>query len=326
MTLIGFTDQRGTAWHHRSDLQGAESNHYPGAIPVEDVNRRLFNFDVNDADVFYKLPGSNPPRFQKVEGRKALVTSDTGEALGIFKDGYQGHGYRPWLLDNVSLLLDDDLGIGSAGLLRNRAQAWVSVEMPENIETPEGVVFRPHLLACTSFDGSLATTYKRTNTFVVCDNTLACGLAERDQTYKLRHTKYSGMKLTDAREALAIVHKMAEDTAEQIANLAGWKVELAMWERHLDAMNPVPDDDGRGKTVALKRRDELTALYVSDPRVAPWTGTALGVLQAYNTYRQHVAITRKGAPKIIRTMENVVMGKSEAEDNRVLEVLAAVAA
>ena len=43
-TLIGFTDRRGNAWHYRAVLQGAESNHYPGAIPVADVRRRLLNW------------------------------------------------------------------------------------------------------------------------------------------------------------------------------------------------------------------------------------------------------------------------------------------
>lgn len=44
-SLIGFTDRRGTAWHYRAQHQGDESNHYPGAIPVEDVARRLFNWE-----------------------------------------------------------------------------------------------------------------------------------------------------------------------------------------------------------------------------------------------------------------------------------------
>jgi hypothetical protein len=42
LTLIGNTLNRGTAWHYRRDLQGAESNHYDGFIPVDDVNRRLW--------------------------------------------------------------------------------------------------------------------------------------------------------------------------------------------------------------------------------------------------------------------------------------------
>jgi hypothetical protein len=35
----------------------------------------------------------------------------------------------------------------------------VSVEVPETITTSEGVAFRSNLLACTSHDGSLATTF-----------------------------------------------------------------------------------------------------------------------------------------------------------------------
>src|SRR5215212_6500999 len=41
-TLIGFTEKRGHAWHYRAEDQGAESNHYVGPVPVEDVRRRLF--------------------------------------------------------------------------------------------------------------------------------------------------------------------------------------------------------------------------------------------------------------------------------------------
>ena len=59
----------------------------------------------------------------------------------------------------MAKILDDNLSISSAGLLRNRV-AWVEVSVPDNITTPEGVVFRPNPLATTSFDGSLATSYK----------------------------------------------------------------------------------------------------------------------------------------------------------------------
>ena len=45
--------------------------------------------------------------------------------------------------------------------------------MPETITTPEGIAFRPNLLACTWHDGSLATTYERVVANVVCDNTVA---------------------------------------------------------------------------------------------------------------------------------------------------------
>ena len=72
-TLIGFTDQRGHAWHYRADDQGDEPNHYPGAVPVDDVHRRLFGWDAVTASVFAEY--YNPDGFVRLseQGRKAVV-------------------------------------------------------------------------------------------------------------------------------------------------------------------------------------------------------------------------------------------------------------
>ena len=101
--------------------------------------------------------------------------------MGIFTDGYVRHQYPDWLLTTVANVLDDSLSISSAGLLRDGAIAWVEVSVPESITTPEGVSFRPNLLATTSFDGSIATTFKRTVTDTVCDNTRDLALSEAGQ-------------------------------------------------------------------------------------------------------------------------------------------------
>ena len=100
----------------------------------------------------------------------ALGGDDPGGAMGVFKRGYQGHSYREWLIENVGTILSDDLSIFSAGLLRNGAQAWGAGFDSRHDHSPEGVQFRPNLLAVTSYDESLATTYKRTVTSTVCDN------------------------------------------------------------------------------------------------------------------------------------------------------------
>ncbi len=321
-TLIGFTEKRGTAWHYRQDAQGDESNHYDGAIPLEDVLRRLFDFEVIEQPLYIRAADlSTPGGYEQIAGRKAMVTSDTNEVLGIFKDGYQGHSYKEWLLDNVASILDDDLQIGSAGLLRNRGQAWVSVEVSENFMTPEGVEFRPFLLAATSFDGSLATSYGRKVTRVICDNTCEAALSEEGQSFKLRHSKYSHLKLQDARKALEIVHTMADDFAAEVARLTAVKVDRGHFSRILDALIPVPKDEGRGQTVALKKRSEIQSMYLNDQRVAPWTGTAFGVEQAFNTWMHHSAQVRKGTPRVIRNMENVVKGKFAQNDAEVLTAI-----
>ena len=199
-TLIGFTDKRGHAWHWRAQEQNGTSNHYPGAIPITDVQDRLFHWTAEsrrfavelDADletVTHLSDDGSPKRWAVVPDKQAICRSDDGTVMGIFGPGYTRHQYREWLLTTVADLLDDDLAISSAGLLRGGAIAWVEVSMPDTITTPQGVAFRPNLLATTSFDGSIATTYKRTVTDTVCDNTRELALSEAGQEFKVKHSR-----------------------------------------------------------------------------------------------------------------------------------------
>lgn len=321
-TLIGNTKNRGNAWHYREDLQGDEPNHYEEFIPLEDVNRRLFNFTVDEREMFLAPPSAGKA-YIAIPGRKAMVRSDNGVVLGIFKEGYTGHSYSEWLLSNVATIIDDDLGISSAGLLKQGGQAWVEVSIPESITTPEGVEFRPNLLAATSFDGSLATSYGRKVQATVCDNTLNVALGESGQSFKLRHTKYSGLRIADAREALAIVHTMADDFAAEVARLTSWKVSDEQFDKLVNVILPMPESKS-GKTITEKKQSEILTLYRSDERAATWNGTAFGVLQAFNTWNHHFAQVRKGTPRVLRNYENVLKGKFGEADNLVLSKLAEV--
>lgn len=322
MTLIGHTDKRGHAWHYRESEQGAEPNHYSGSIPVEDVRRRLFDWEVvtgnvsstgmNEAGVFTIVDAT---RKTMLRPPGALGPQDEGAVMGVFKNGYDGHSFKTWLLDEVATILDDTLSIGSAGLLSQGAVAWVQVEVPDNITTPEGVVFRPNLLATTSFDGTVATTYKRTITNVVCDNTMAAGLAEDGQVFKVKHTKNSSLKLLEARDALAVVHTIADDFMAEVADLTSVKVSDGDWAKFIDMLAPVQGKTGRGATVAQNKRDALNTLWRDDERVAPWKNTAYGAVQAINTYEQH-GKTPRGRSKAERNMTNAVKGVFDGLDRQ----------
>lgn len=324
--LIGYTDERGHAWHYRADDQGAEANHYPGAIPVEDVRRRLFDWEALEVPVSIPAIGASfDDGFSILPNRKAIIRSDSRAFLGWFKDSYQPHQYDEWLLKISADILGDDLQIGSAGLLKGGAQAWVSIEVPESIETPEGVTFRPHLLASTSFDGSLATGYRRCIQFVVCDNTFAAALGENGDTYKVRHSKYSGLKLQDAKDALGIIHQSADDFSALVAEWCAVDVTAGQFDEVLNELIPVPEDEGRGKTRSENKQAELRTLWNSDPRVTPWQGTKFGALQAFNTYYHHVATVKgsggREAIRAERNMENTISGKTGERDG---EVIAAI--
>lgn len=320
-TLIGFTEKRGKAWHYHRGFQGTEPNHYTGAIPVEDVRRRLFDWEAVSSEVYVKNPLTGCP---EVDSEKvAFCRSDTGRVLGYFGPGYEPHPYAEWLLQKVAMLLDGELAIGSAGLLRGGAVAWVSVEVPENVVTPEGVAFRPHLLAATSFDGSLATTYKRSITNVVCDNTMSAALGEAGREIKVKHWRSSALRLIEARDALNLVYQVADAFSDEVARLCRITVTDRQWQRFLNAHTELPEKPGRGRTLAEKKRESLTQLWTSDERVAPWHGTAFGVVQAVNTYTHHEQTVR-GATRPERNALRAVTGDIDEVDLGTLATLTRV--
>jgi phage/plasmid-like protein (TIGR03299 family) len=311
-TLIGFTEKRGHAWHYRE----GSNNHYPGAVPVADVERRLFNWEAVEQPLY--VPTGHEGAMVEVPGSKAIARSDNGEVLGIFRDGYVPHQYREWLLKALADILDDNLQIGSAVLLKGGAVACVSVETPENLTTPEGVEYRPHLLAVSSFNGTIATTYKPVVTNVVCDNTMTSALREDGPTFKVKATRNSQLRLADAREALGIVHTMADDFAAEVAKLSATPFGDKHFERLVISMTKHDPNSKRGATMAENKRDKLWELWRSDARVVEFAGTAYGAWQAVNTYQQHES-PFKGGNRVERNMLRDLTGKTEAADVETLE-------
>lgn len=343
-TRIGMTAKRGNAWHYRVGDPTSAANHYPGPVPMQAV-LDLFSFNLVSARLKVELPEGvtlapveiEPGVFVDnldgqtpyIEGKQAIVRNDTGAVLGIFSEGYEIHQYPEWLLSRVSNILGDTLVIGSAGLLKGGAQGWVSVEVPENITTPQGVEFRPNLLACTSCDGSLATTYKRVVTNVVCDNTMAAGLGEVGQVLKIKHSRYSKLRIDEARDALAMVHQVAEDFQAEVEALCAVTVTDKQWSRFLDAQAPLIDPKtkadkvGRARTMAENERESLTQLWNNDVRVSPWRNTAWGAVQAVNTFTHHVQTVRN-VPRPERNMSNAVTGKTDTMDRETFAKVMAV--
>lgn len=343
-TLIGNTDKRGKAWHYRADEQGEQSNHYAGPIPVEDVEERLFGWEIVSRPSYTTVPcgiedmtgldaEGNPYKLILIEGEQRMMRSDTHLVMGpAFKAGYRTHQYREWLLRNVATILDDDLGISSAGLLKGGAVAWVEVSIPDTITTPQGIDFRPNLLAATSCDGSIATGYGATNTCTVCDNTMGQARAEKGRKIKYKHTANSLKKVVEAREAVGIVHTIADDYQEQLNYLESITVTPQRFTKFVDKfvltdstgkVREWKDLQGRSKTMASSKRDTLMRLYKHDNRVAPWAGTAIGVVQAVNTFTHHEGIVR-GAERAERNMLSAVEGKFDTLDSKTLDMLLSV--
>src|SRR5262245_59109505 len=117
MTRIGFCAKRGAAWHGRM----SNANHFDDAVPMEEVYK-LLDWDVKEISLGdLVVPASIDPdgTLQSLNwgGRKGIYRPETGDVFEIFKENYTPHNYRQTLVDDLSLILDSGLEVGSVGLL-----------------------------------------------------------------------------------------------------------------------------------------------------------------------------------------------------------------
>lgn len=301
-TLIGFTDSDGNAWH----WDGISQNQYPGAVPLADVKGHLFNWLAEYRPI---LIGADDPSLgvNEIDSHKALVRISTdedgfetvGKVFGFVTDVHAIHQYDEWLIDNVGVILDEaagDLLIGSAGLLRDGAQAWVQIRRGDGgLLDVGGDLFLPYLLAATSHDGSIATTYKWCMQRVVCDNTLSIGMGEATPTYKVKHTINNRLEIAKAREVLEVFNASVGDFEAEVDKLMHTaftvdQVRTTIKQVYSDRPEAVIDDQGNTANIRAinnwdRRFDEIVAL-LDDPRVGEFKGTMWGATMAHNTWVQ----------------------------------------
>jgi phage/plasmid-like protein (TIGR03299 family) len=327
-TLIGNTTQRGKAWHWRAEDQGEESNHYPGMIPVDDVHRRLFNWQAIEGVVSATAITDDGVLIGDASSFKAIMHSETGHVFGIPKQGYTPHQYGEWLVETVERIDTSTIGIASAGVLKQGGQAWVQFEHPENrtatCKGAEPFPFRAFLSSATSHDGSLATTFFTGNQAIVCDNSMSVALSLADEKFKVRHSANSLSRIDDARIALGLIERQGDAFEAQFERLAAEVVSFDRWREFVAKITWAgPTPSARAKTIAQNKAEDLHRLWQFDPRVAPWQGSEFGVLAAVNTWENHYK-TVKGATRVERNQARTITGDFEKADVHALKILASV--
>jgi phage/plasmid-like protein (TIGR03299 family) len=333
---IGYTDERGPAWHAATANAEylSDGSHYPGAVPEQEV-RRLLDVPFVSAKIHATYTDAQGNR-QVTEDpeRQAIVTPDTGDILGVFKSGYQVHGYQEWTADQLSAILDQgrgELGVASVGLLRNRGVAFIQAKLEGSGMEVGGYGIVPFITAATSVDGSLASTYFTGVEGVVCDNTLHMARNSALTKLKVRHSRNSAGRIGEIRDTLGLVYQAADDFmagAEQLLKTDVSERDFSAW---LEEMAPVPAADpksstgGARYTNAVKLRDTYAAMWAHDPKVRPWAGTAFGVVQLSNTYNTWMRnVSGASGGRIERNFLNLVTGRQAADDSAALDKLAAV--
>lgn len=340
--------------------------HFPDFVPMALVKDKLFGWDALESTKLFatfEVPRRDeddniildddgnavvdeiviPATQFKAIGRSDWVKAgipedeqDGAEAiLSIQANSWGVHQLRQTFIENLATMLggENKIGITSAMELKWGRVAAMEISINEEMHNDfAGFDFRPNLVASTSFDGSMSTSYTRTTTASVCDNTLQWALREAGDTGKfvLRHTKNSASKLKEAAQVLGILTEEAETMDKVFTEFAKTEVNEEQFKKWMDAMYPVPDVkistvvvtsvqgeqieaqkvSTNAQNIALNKREKLIDMWDNDPRVAPWKGTKLGLMSLHNTFNHHEAAT-KGAKahgsKVAARVENNMM-------------------
>jgi hypothetical protein len=115
---------------------------------------------------------------------------------------------------------------------------------------------------------------------------------------------------------------MGEDIVAEIERLGSISVTDREWDAIINRLVPIGavGDVPQSAISKMENKQEiLRQMYRNDPMVAPWSGSALGVLQAFNTYTHHVS--GKNDNRAERNAMSAINGKIQQADAKVLEVL-----
>lgn len=264
---------------------------WDGFIPVTEILDGPFGFSVLEIVPELNIDGEMTP----MENYKAIVRNDTRKTLGVFRSGYEPHQPHH-LVELANNLTGGEAGYTSAGRLKGGAVLWLEVSLNSELHNDKaGFGYTPNLLISTSFNGTLVTDVIRTAKFSVCDNTWDIARAAGVARVAAKHTRNSLPKLSSMtnKDALGILSRTGDEIDAEINRMIETEYTAKQFANFMDLYVPMPEwkegEPTNKLSIATKKRDILIDLITDDPRVSPWKGTELGILQMVNTFGQHAS-------------------------------------
>jgi phage/plasmid-like protein (TIGR03299 family) len=275
---------------------------------------------------------------RKVMGdRHVLFRGDTGKPLGIVSADYKIVQPREIIGFFDDLVKREGFKMDVAGSLNDGRRIWALVSCGEGAEIIGHDEVRPYLLAATSYDGTMASTFKFTAIRVVCNNTIsmATGVAADGQKGGGENDKTEGAVVNCVRVPhsvefdadkvkldLGIVRSAFDRFVIQSRLLAEQKVDEKFVVEFLKALLPKPKNEEEN-VEAGKTFQRLLATWRGDVPSATLPeaqGTAWGLLNAITWDVDHVR-GRDGS-----RLNAAWFGTGEGLKSKALDLLSKVAA
>ncbi len=264
-----------------------------------------------------------------IEGKFSTVRRDIDYPMGVVGNDYEVFQNRQGfdIIDAVG----DAIKVETAGSLNNGRKVWALAKMDRALDL-QGDELLAYLLFLWSHDGTSAVRIMPTPVRVVCANTLRMAVGDARTVWSASHTASIHGRAEQAMQTLRLGNSFYDSFQVEVNRLIDLTVAEMTFESILEEVVPDPEPSGgkvsdRKLNNALERRGEIRKLYHSDPRVAPFTGTGWGVLQAFSTHDLWYGSVHGGEDKRLeRQAARVLSGATLTNTTQVQGLLAALAA
>lgn len=308
-----FVSARESAWHKLGTVTA-------DAMTAEDAMRlaALDNWNVRLIGLQATELTADGATLLDVPNHRASVRTHpkTGrsETLGVV-----GPDYTPVQNEEHAEFLNylvDESGahFETAGSLRQGRQVFLTMKLPRTLTIGRDDAVDLYIAAFNSHDGSSAFRIVVTPVRVVCANTLRAALRDAKSSYTVRHTSGARGRIAQARQALGLTFKYAEEFEKAAQRMVEAEMSTPALRAVVDQLWPVaPGDSPRKKTNQDIRWGTIRRLFEEGDTQAGIRGSHWAGLNAVTEYVNHVAPARGATPELKNAAraERVITGTAD---------------
>ncbi|MFJ4895634.1 DUF932 domain-containing protein [Streptomyces sp. NPDC088788] len=316
-----FVSARESAWHGLGTVTA-------GALTAEEAmekaylaewNVRLLELGATEITEDGATRVEVPEHFASVRTNPKTRRTETLGVVGSDYHPVQNEEHAEFLN-----LLADESGahFETAGALKNGRQVFLTMKMPQSMVINGTDATDLYIAALNSHDGSSAFRIITTPIRVVCANTQRAAISCARSSFTVRHTAGAKARIAQARTALGLTFKYAEEFEKAAQRMVEAEMTLGELRNVVDAIWPVaPNDSKQKRTNTEKRWGQISYLFEQAETQAAIRGTRWAGYNALTEFVNHEAPTmgktddakrRARAERIISGSANSLMEKAFA--------------
>lgn len=274
-----FRGDHGLPWHGLGQDVPVEDHHSIDAW----IRHAHMEWKANRSRVRY----GEGPNQRIFEGAHVLFRSDTKAPLGIVSPSYKTVQPRDLVETFRGVLREGGLELSSVGTLFGGKRFFCTAKIGEASPVSQRDRIGAYLLGVSSLDGSLKTTFRRSSTRVVCNNTLRMAFAEGAAELTISHRSEFNPK--EVREFMQLNTAAWDAFKHNVVRLANKPIDEETANVVLQGLFGGAKRDA-DKVRESKGYQTVLALFNGDgkgARLDGVAGTAWGLLNAVTEYADH---------------------------------------